>query len=626
MAASRCPEPDKLRAYALGENVGGESQSIESHLVACAACQATLQNIAGHPTEAINRGKSAPLRRAGDDRIDFLLPAVLPDEIGRLANYRVLRVLGSGGMGIVFLAEDISLQRRVALKVMRPELHENPDGWKRFLREARTMAAIKHDHLVTIYQAGQERDVIYFAMELLEGVSLETWMERNPKPSMAQILSIGKELATGLAVLHQKGLIHRDIKPGNIWLEQRALDPGIQDAHPRGSLTQQSTAIDPQAAHRVKILDLGLVRTPGEETRVTQSGMVIGTPAFMSPEQARGVELDSRTDLFSMGSVLYSLCTGRAPFEGNSSTAVLMALAADDPPAVAQLNPEAPQSLSDLIMQLLERKPEQRPATAHEVYTRLCAIEKEINASPSQTAVERKPARPKKGVRHKNKTSPSAPLWPWYLGVGATLSVVVLVILGIMAASSGWFTRPDPPSMPAKPGPGLPPFVVGDRVYLADLAPIAREHWPFERGGPDPKDAKKKKAAKDSGPPPDGDMPVRYQGKLYPKGIFMHPPPPPHDNEPASLSFDLGRKFKNFAARISLNDGPERSDIPLTFSVYGDGKRLWQSRPLTTQEQTQDCAVDVSQVQILKIEVRGDGPPLGAHAVWLDPIVTKASP
>src|SRR5262249_41709119 len=136
----------------------------------------------------------------------FLLPPAGSDEIGRLGNYRVLRLLGQGGMAHVFEAEDIALARPVALKVMKPELKDE-DGWQRFLREARTMASVKHDHLVTIYQAGHEGDVVYFAMELLQGETLDAWRRRTPRPALADILRIGRELADGLAFLHQRGLI-----------------------------------------------------------------------------------------------------------------------------------------------------------------------------------------------------------------------------------------------------------------------------------------------------------------------------------------------------------------------------------------------------------------------------------
>ncbi|HYT93735.1 MAG TPA: serine/threonine-protein kinase, partial [Gemmataceae bacterium] len=152
----------------------------------------------------------------------FLLPPVEPDEIGRLGTYRILRLLGRGGMGFVFHAEDITLRRAVALKVMKPDLDGDMRGWERFLREARVMAAIKHESLVTVFQAGQEGSALYLAMELLEGVSLQDWCVRSFRPHLTEILRLGREIAAGLAAIHRHGLVHRDIKPANLWLEAPA--------------------------------------------------------------------------------------------------------------------------------------------------------------------------------------------------------------------------------------------------------------------------------------------------------------------------------------------------------------------------------------------------------------------
>ena len=152
-------------------------------------------------------------------RFDYLDPPRAPDELGWLANYRVRRLLGEGGMGLVFHAEDADLLRPVALKVIRPELAGSPQAAQRFLLEARAMAALKHDHVVTIYQVGQQRGVPFLAMEYLQGMSLYRWLERGHKPALDLVLRLGREIAAGLAAAHQRRLIHRDIKPANIWLE-----------------------------------------------------------------------------------------------------------------------------------------------------------------------------------------------------------------------------------------------------------------------------------------------------------------------------------------------------------------------------------------------------------------------
>ena len=196
----------------------------------------------------------------GHARVDFLGSPQAAGELGWLAHYRVLRLLGQGGMGLVFLAEDSLLARPVALKVIRPELADAHGIAQRFTREARATAAIKHNHIVTIYQVGQENGIPYLAMEFLNGMSLAQWLDRGQSPSVELVLRIGREIAAGLSAAHRHGLIHRDIKPANIWLEA-----------PSG---------------RVKILDFGMARSIREDVEITRSGVVMGTPAYMAPEQA----------------------------------------------------------------------------------------------------------------------------------------------------------------------------------------------------------------------------------------------------------------------------------------------------------------------------------------------------
>src|SRR5581483_3887523 len=212
---------------------------------------------------------------------DFLAPPEGPDEIGRLGPYRVLAVLGAGGMGIVFRAEDTQLNRAVALKVMLPKLAGTEGARQRFVREAQAAAGVKHDHVVSVYQVGEDRDVPFLAMELLLGESLDQRLRREGKLPLVEVLRLGREIALGLAAAHQRGLIHRDIKPANLWLEAET--------------------------GRVKLLDFGLARAVGQGNQLTQQGAIIGTPAYMAPEQGQGKSLDHRCDLFSLGCVLYRL-------------------------------------------------------------------------------------------------------------------------------------------------------------------------------------------------------------------------------------------------------------------------------------------------------------------------------
>jgi urea transport system substrate-binding protein len=286
----------------------------------------------------------------------FLSPALEPGELGRLGPYRIVKVLGRGGMGMVLQAEDVHLRRDVALKVMKPELLENLDARTRFLREARAAAAIHHDHVVTIYQVGQENDVPYLAMEFLSGQSLESWLIRNGCLPVAEVLRIGREIAQGLAAAHSRNVIHRDIKPANIWLEA-----------PKG---------------RVKILDFGLARCLAADSNLTATGLILGTPNYMSPEQARGAETDFRTDLFSLGCVLYALCAGRPPFTGDSIMAVLTSLAVDEPTPLGAVAPDVPPALADLIGRLLQKDRNCRPLSACSVAEAIEAIERRNGGEP----------------------------------------------------------------------------------------------------------------------------------------------------------------------------------------------------------------------------------------------------
>ena len=299
-------------------------------------------------TVALDAASSAEIDR-GMNPLIFLGPPAESGELGRLGHYRILRMLGQGGMGMVFEAEDTHLQRIVALKVILPEFAANPASRERFLREARAGAALKSDHVVTIYQVGEEQGVPFLAMELLQGHTLDDRLTDGKALPIHEVLRIGREIADGLAAAHAAGMIHRDIKPANIWLEE-----------PSG---------------RVKLLDFGLARTVGSRSDLTQVGRVIGTPAFMSPEQARGDEVDARGDLFSLGAVIYALCTGQKPFEGTSVMAVLTALAVATPRPSSTLNPDVPPALSDLVGRLLEKDAKNRPESALEVREVLDAIE-----------------------------------------------------------------------------------------------------------------------------------------------------------------------------------------------------------------------------------------------------------
>ncbi|HLJ95178.1 MAG TPA: serine/threonine-protein kinase [Gemmataceae bacterium] len=378
--------------------------------------------------------------------VDFLAPAQQPDEIGRLGPYRVLRLLGEGGMGMVFQAEDPQLQRQVALKIMRPGTG-TPAARQRFLREARSAAALEDEHIVPIYHVGEDRGVPFLAMQLLKGESLHERLRREGSLPFAEVIRIGQEIARGLAAAHERGVIHRDIKPSNLWLHER---PG-----------------GPAGARRVqaKVLDFGLARSVAEDGQLTQSGSCLGTPAFMSPEQADGLALDARSDLFSLGCVLYAMTTGQQPFQGNTLTAVLRAVVDHHPRSPRELRPEIPPGLSDLIMQLLNKDREARPASAREVAETLRQLE---TASPAAVPTVARPVARPAGRSRRSRV---------LLLAGAGTAIVLSLVL--------WQHRASSPSLQEEPKANgvetLAPLWV-PKFRVSVIKERAREYRSYELG------------------------------------------------------------------------------------------------------------------------------------------------
>jgi hypothetical protein len=294
-----------------------------------------------------------------------LAPPQSADELGRLGPYRVLGVLGEGGMGVVFRADDPRLRRQIALKVILPRYAADPEARQRFLREARAQAAVEHEHVTPIYEVEEDRGTPYIAMPLLRGTTLAAALKANPRPTVAEVVRIGREVAEGLAAAHAAGLIHRDIKPSNVWLDG--------------------------TRRRVKVLDFGLARVseraddPDDPT--TERGAILGTPSYMSPEQAQAHPVDGRTDLFGLGVVLYQMATGRLPFAAPTSTAVLLSVVSHDPPAPAELAPDVPPPLSNLIVRLLAKDPAARPASAAAVAEELRRIGRGLAAAVPVAAI-----------------------------------------------------------------------------------------------------------------------------------------------------------------------------------------------------------------------------------------------
>jgi serine/threonine protein kinase/Tfp pilus assembly protein PilF len=379
---SRCPTVSDLAALSRGQLSKAETARLIRHLEDCESCRSAAETLnvplpgpTGRtkgerrsppsekvtPNKAESSGSSAAPYRGGIRSSaagawsGVLAPPQGADEIGRLGIYRVLRLLGTGGMGAVFAAEDTNLRRKVALKVMKLDLVDDEQARKRFLREARAMAAVQHDRIIAVYGVGMIGNLPYLAMPLLSGESLEKRLKAKRQVPLAEALRIAREAAEGLAAAHKAGLVHRDVKPANLWLEGEA--------------------------RRVKILDFGLARAV-EGSRVTRSGAVVGTPAFMSPEQARGETVDHRSDLFSLGTVLYRLATGKLPFGGSTAFDMMAAVTDDEPVPPRQVNGQVPEALERLILRLLDKDAAKRPASAAGTARELAVIERQLATGP----------------------------------------------------------------------------------------------------------------------------------------------------------------------------------------------------------------------------------------------------
>ncbi len=291
---------------------------------------------------------------------DFLDAPTEEGDLGMLGSYRILGELGRGGMGYVFRAVDTVLERPVALKVMNKKVASTPNSRDRFLQEARAMAALHHDNVVVIFEVGMHEGTPFMAMEMLRGGTLESINAQKESRHYDQVIGYAKQIARGLGAAHAKGIVHRDIKPANIWVEE--------------------------GTGRIKILDFGLALATSPDSDASGVGSVCGTPGYLTPEQARSDPLDDRSDLYSLGVVLYEMCTGRLPTSQPAIAQQLVALLTGTPKPLRELNPEIPQPLADLIHQLLAKEPVDRPANAAALEKQLDIVAQECEAK-SETAV-----------------------------------------------------------------------------------------------------------------------------------------------------------------------------------------------------------------------------------------------
>ena len=371
-------------------------EQIETHVAECEQCQNRLLNFAAddswrdsfcHSVCSLS-GEAAfdqtdtrifgeDFRPSCDDfdrqTVDRMLENVLqppthPETLGRLGRYAVEKMIGFGGMGIVLRGFDHELHRPVAIKMISPRLASNGTAKERFIREAKAAGALLHPNVIAIHDINESNGVPWFVMPLVLGPTLQEVIENHGPLPAKEVVRIGKQIAAGLAAAHRQGLVHRDIKPANILVDNQI--------------------------NRIVITDFGLARREAEES-MTQTGMVAGTLNYMSPEQSRGEDVDARSDLFSLGSLLFFLSTGVTPFQSSTPMGVIHKVSNDRQQDARSLNPEVPAMLSETINRLLEKLPSDRLQSAIDVEEWLAKYLAHMN-HPTQMQLPSLPAKPAK--------------------------------------------------------------------------------------------------------------------------------------------------------------------------------------------------------------------------------------
>src|SRR5438445_3493015 len=289
---------------------------------------------------------------------------------GTLNHYRIVDKLGAGGMGEVYLAEDTRLHRQVALKVLPRDLAAHPARRERFEREATSVASLNHPNIVTVHSVEEAEGIHFITMELVAGRPLSDLIQDNGLP-LGRFFDLAVPLADAMAAAHKAGILHRDLKPDNIVVGNDG---------------------------RLKVLDFGLAKSregpeassaaSADPTRhLTEEGQILGTVAYMSPEQVEGRSLDHRTDIFSMGMVLYEMATGRRPFQGDSHASIISSILRDTPSPASDLNPRLPRHLGRIIRHCLAKDPEQRTQSTQDVRNQLLDLRREIDSGALQDGV-----------------------------------------------------------------------------------------------------------------------------------------------------------------------------------------------------------------------------------------------
>jgi eukaryotic-like serine/threonine-protein kinase len=396
-----------------------EIDQFENHLEQCPACQALLVEVSGGQSvlatanamfassvelaqweSSVKLPETAygPIEHPAEKTYSYasdlsiLGPSDDPKYVGRIGNYEVQGIIGRGGMGIVFRAFDRALHRNVAVKVLDPSMASIHAARQRFALEARAMAAISHEHVVPVYTVDEHRGLPYFAMEYIPGGTLESRIRQQGGLELLAILRISRQIALALSAAHECGLVHRDIKPANV-----LVDRGVE---------------------RIRVTDFGLARVNTDASH-TRSGFVAGTPQFMSPEQVRGEMCTEQSDLFSLGSVMYAMCTGKSPFHCDTMYGAMQRVVLEQPASIRELAPKIPEWMERFIFKLMEKSPQDRFQNAAMVAE---LLEQEI-------AYHQNPIDSPKPLRttFEQVIAPNSSRG-WWLDMGVVMAIILVVL------------------------------------------------------------------------------------------------------------------------------------------------------------------------------------------------------